>query len=77
VLSVPTIDLSVARKNTVLTPSIDTVFQQIPDKKVKYFKRGIYIVREGEQMTGFYLIKVRQPLISAKKHPCCRKGYAL
>lgn len=57
-LSVPTIDVLAANHDS-LTPSIYTVFQQVPDKKPKHFPKGSYIVREGEQMTGFYLIKAR------------------
>lgn len=56
VLSVPSID-ACTRHQAVLTPSIHTVFQQVPDKRIKHFPTGSYIVKEGEQMTGFYLIK--------------------
>jgi len=55
-LSIPTIDVHAAQDNS-LTPSIQTVFQQIPDKRIKHFPAGVYIVREGEEMPGFYLIK--------------------
>jgi len=55
-LSVPTIDVHAANPNS-LTPSIQTVFQQVPDKEMKRFEAGSYIVKEGEQMPGFYLIK--------------------
>ena len=58
-LSVPTIDASTNRSEAALTPSIHTVFQQIPDKKVEHFAEGSYIVKEGDPLPGFYLIKVR------------------
>lgn len=56
-LSVPSIHTTNRKPHTALTPSIETVFQQIPEKKVKYFSIGSNIIEEGQQLTGVYLIK--------------------